>query len=63
MGIMDSSDAARALVRQRWGTQVVDRSISILQERADQLGPRQRAELAGLLETTTKPPNERTDDA
>jgi hypothetical protein len=52
MGIMDSSEAARALVRQRWGTQVVDRSISTLQQRADELGPQQLADLRQLLETT-----------
>jgi hypothetical protein len=52
MGTMDSSDAARALVRQRWGTQVVDRSIAVLQERADEPGPQQLADLRQLLETT-----------
>jgi hypothetical protein len=49
---MDSSEAARALVRQRWGTAVVDRSIATLRQRADELGPQQLADLRQLLETT-----------
>ena len=44
-----ASEAARALARQRWGTQAIDRMIGELFERSNEIGTRQLSELRRLV--------------
>jgi hypothetical protein len=41
----DASEAARQLVRARWGNQVVSRAVATIVERQDELTDAQRADL------------------
>jgi hypothetical protein len=43
MADSDTSEAARALVARRWGSQVVERAARTVVERADELPPTLRA--------------------
>jgi hypothetical protein len=45
-----ASEAARQLVRQRWGTRGLDRAVDVVVTRSAELSPVQLAELAAVLE-------------
>jgi hypothetical protein len=45
-----ASEAARALVQRRWGTQRLDKAVELVVERAGQLSEAQRAELRQVAE-------------
>jgi hypothetical protein len=44
------SEAGRALAARRWGTAHLDRLVSELRDRADELGDKQLSELQDLLD-------------
>jgi hypothetical protein len=46
MANTDASEAARLLVRQRWGNRGVERAVAVIVSRADELTPEQRDRLA-----------------